>query len=81
MDDVHSHALFLEGQWIPVSSSWIDAIRWSRNGRLEVRTRAGKVLYYGGCEAGLFDGFIKAGSQGTFLNVVIKNRLEYLGSS
>lgn len=77
---------FLSGQWVPLSSSWISAARWTApeqgtRGLLDVKTKKGQTIHYAGCDEALFRGFLRAGSKGVFLNVNLKVRLMHLGTS
>ncbi len=64
------------GDWIEVTSSWVAAVRWLPPSRLEIRTKAGKVLPYDAPEAEL-KRLLEAGSVGTYVNRVIKIRYPF----
>lgn len=67
----------LAGQWQPVSSSCVAAIRWLPPGRLEVRLRTGKVLPYAAPESALRE-MLAAPSKGRHLQV-LRASYPYLG--
>lgn len=76
-----SRAHALAGQWVPITSSWVAAVRWQPGGLLDVRTLAGATLHYSGCSAALFDSLLNAPSTGTFVNQAVKNVCNYLGAT
>lgn len=72
---------YLAGQWVPVSSSWVRAVRWTAPDRLDVRTAKGQTIHYGKCPLRLFAGLLGAASKGTFVNIAIKAQCKHLGTT
>jgi len=73
---------------VPVSSSWIQSIRWDRDkpeskvGLLSIRKRpshGGRAMLYAGVPENLYDDMFAAGSKGEFYNNYIKGKFPYLG--
>ncbi len=74
-----SRAHQLAGQWVPVSSSLIAALRWQVTGELDVQFNNGVVHHYDGADAALFDGWLQAPSKGRYYSTVAKANLNYQG--
>jgi hypothetical protein len=60
--------------WTSVASSHIDAIGWTPygRGRLWVRFKGGKVVYYHQCPKSMFQDMLNAPSKGQWLHKNIK---------